>query len=74
MLAALPDSAAELALTEARPELGDRSPRQAARSREGRRQVAQWLKYRDAVARDGADMPPPDLGWMWQALRIEHLR
>lgn len=78
MLAELPDSEAEAALAEARPELAGRSPRQAARSRAGRRQVAQWLKYQEAVERDGADarqgQPPPDLGWMWQALGIEHLR
>jgi hypothetical protein len=70
---------AEALLSRPLPLLGNRSPRQAARSRDGRRQVAQWLKYEEA--RNHSEAPGElaavagaDLSWMWQALRIQHLR
>jgi hypothetical protein len=70
---------AETLLTQPLPLLGNRSPRQAVRSRDGRRQVAQWLKYEEARNHDEAPgelgaLAGADLSWMWQALRIEHLR
>ena len=69
---------AEAMLTMPLPALAGKSPRQAVRSRDGRRRVAQWLKYRESQDRGepaavGA-AAPGDLGWMWQALGIEHLR
>ncbi len=78
------DLAAAL-LTMPLPALGGKSPKQAARSRDGRRQLAQWLKYQETRssgqtdselgAAAGADLAyPRDLSWMWQALKIEHLR
>ncbi len=70
------DAAAAL-LTMPLPALGGKSPRQAARSRDGRRQVAQWLKYQEARSpgqAGGEVAAGADLGWMWQALKIEHLR
>ena len=79
---AAPDEAvdpAEATLTMPLPLLGGRSPKQAVRSRDGRRRVAQWLKYQEAPSHgeapgDLAAMAGADLSWMWQALRIEHLR
>lgn len=56
-------------------ELGDRSPEQAVRSKNGRWQVAQWLKYREARSgEDAGGAADADLDWMWSKLRIEHLR
>jgi len=77
--AAAPDpepDATETVLSTRLAALGGKSPRQAARSRAGRRQLAQWLKYRDARAGQVADETDAaaDLGWLWQALEIEHLR
>jgi hypothetical protein len=68
---------AEALLTSPLPVLGGKSPKQAVRSRDGRRRVAQWLKYQEA--RSHGEAPSDfaamaDLSWMWQALRIEHLR
>jgi hypothetical protein len=70
---------AEALLTKPLPLLGGRSPQQAVRSRDGRRRVAQWLKYEEArsdgeAPGDLAAMAGADLSWMWQALKIEHLR
>lgn len=70
---------AEALLTSPLPVLGGKSPKQAVRSRDGRRRVAQWLKYQEAQSHgeapsDLAAMAGADLSWMWQALRIEHLR
>lgn len=56
-------------------ELGGRSPQAAVRSKTGRWQVAQWLKYREAQSGEGAGgAADADLDWMWSKLRIEHLR
>jgi hypothetical protein len=83
--AAREEDAAEDLLTIPVPALGGKSPRQAARSRDGRRRVAQWLKYQEARSpgQAGSELAAPahsdldcprDLSWMWQALKIEHLR
>jgi len=70
---------AEALLHSPLPVLGGRSPKQAVRSRDGRRRVAQWLKYEEARSHDEAPgelaaMAGADLSWLWQALGIEHLR
>jgi hypothetical protein len=59
------------------PMLGDRTPRQAARSKAGREQVAAWLKYLEnqtAHRAEASDLPPYDFTWMWAALKITDLR
>jgi hypothetical protein len=59
------------------PMLGDRSPKQAVRSKSGRRQVAEWLKYLEnqSTHRAGASGEPCyDFTWMWEALGIADLR
>jgi hypothetical protein len=59
------------------PMLDGKSPRQAARSKTGRRKVAEWLKYLEnqAARRAGAGgMPAYDFGWMWEELKIADLR
>jgi hypothetical protein len=69
---------AEAMLAMPLPALAGKSPRQAVRSRDGRRRVAQWLKYRESQDRGDRPAigaaPAGDVGWMWQALGIEHLR
>lgn len=59
------------------PMLGDKTPRQAARSAKGRRAVANWLKE---LERTSARLPPDDpvrqydFGWMWRELGVADLR
>ena len=58
--------------------LGNRTPRAAARSARGRRDLVVWLKHlenRSSHAPDPADpMTTYDFTWLWQELGIEHLR
>jgi hypothetical protein len=57
--------------------LDGKSPRQAARSKTGRRKVAEWLKYLEnqtAHHAGAAGMPAYDFGWMWEELKIADLR
>jgi hypothetical protein len=57
--------------------LDGKSPRQAARSKAGRRKVAEWLKYLEnqtAHRAAGGGMPAYDFGWMWEELKIADLR
>lgn len=60
------------------PMLGNRTPRAAARSARGRRDLVVWLKHlenRSSHAPDPADpMTTYDFTWLWQDLGIEHLR
>ena len=59
------------------PILGGKSPRQAARSAQGRRAVANWLKgLEQSSARRAADDPMRDydFGWMWTELNVADLR
>jgi uncharacterized protein (DUF2384 family) len=68
------DSHYRRTLDEPVPMLGNRTPRECARTKAGRRKLANWLKeiengeLRQAAA-TGA--PPYDTGWMWRELRIE---
>ena len=60
-------------LDERVPMLGNRTPRQAAKTRKGRAEVVEWLKgienveSRSAV-REGRE--PMDTGWLWEELKI----
>ena len=57
--------------------LDGKSPRQAVRSRAGRRKVAEWLKYLEnqtAHHAGAAGMPAYDFGWMWEELKVADLR
>jgi hypothetical protein len=59
------------------PALGGRTPRQAARSRAGRRQLCALLKTmenNDLRAERATGRPPYDAGWLWEALGIAELR
>jgi hypothetical protein len=59
------------------PMLGGRSPKQAVRSKAGREQVVEWLKYlenQDAHRAQVQGEAAYDFTWMWQALGITDLR
>ncbi len=65
-------------LSEPIPMLGDLSPRAAAKSARGRKNLAVWLKHLENQSRHAEDRGDPmatyDFGWMWRELKIEHLR
>ena len=57
--------------------LDDATPREAARSENGRARVAQWLKYLENRAGSAGPTDPMatyDFGWIWLELNIEDLR
>ena len=57
--------------------LDGKSPKQAARSKAGRRKVADWLKYLENAAAHRAQAqghPAYDFGWMWEELKLADLR
>lgn len=58
--------------------LGDMSPRAAARSARGRRNLAAWLKYLENRSRNAPESNDPmatyDFTWLWQELKVEQLR
>ena len=57
--------------------LEGKSPRAAVRSKQGRDQVVEWLKYlENSAARRAADDPTAayDFTWMWAELGITDLR
>lgn len=65
-------------LDEPVPMLGNRTPRTAARSARGRRDLAVWLKH---LENHSSHVPNPDdpmatydFTWLWQELKVEHLR
>jgi hypothetical protein len=64
-------------LDEKVPMLGDRTPRQCARTKQGRKQLIRWLKdLENSELRQahGTDVPPFDFAWMWEELGIESER
>ena len=64
-------------LDEKVPMLGDRTPRQCARTKQGRKQLVRWLKdLENSELRQahGTGVPPFDFAWMWQELGIESER
>lgn len=55
------------------PALGDKTPRQALRTKAGRQQLIEWLKYlENGETRRAArqDEKPYDFTWMWQELGL----
>jgi hypothetical protein len=59
------------------PALGDKTPRQALRTENGRQRVIAWLKYlENGEARRAAHTgeTPYDFSWMWQELGLEQER
>lgn len=59
------------------PMLGNKTPRQAAKSAKGREKVAEWLKFLEngaAKQDDGSPMAGYDVSWMWQELGVADLR
>ena len=55
------------------PMLGGRSPRQAVRSKSGRRQAVEWLKHlenREGHRAQAQGETAYDFGWLWLALGI----
>lgn len=60
------------------PALGNRTPRAAARSAAGRRQIVAWLKYLENQAHHARNKGDPvgnyDFGWMWKELGVAALR
>jgi hypothetical protein len=58
--------------------IGDISPRAAARSARGRRNLAVWLKHLENRSRSAPDQNGPmatyDFTWLWRELKIEQLR
>ena len=65
-------------LDEAVPMLGDRTPRQAARTPAGREKLVTWLKFLENRSGYQADPTDPmatyDFGWLWRELGVENLR
>lgn len=65
-------------LDEPVPMLDGLSPRTAVNSAEGRKKVADWIKYLEKQSASFADPYDPmatyDFGWIWQELGIENLR
>jgi tyrosyl-tRNA synthetase len=65
-------------LDEPVPMLGNVSPRAAARSARGRRNVAAWLKHVENQSRNALNPNDPmatyNFTWLWQELRLEQLR
>ena len=59
------------------PMLGDRSPREAAQTPDGRRALVGWLKFMENTSAKTADLSvigSYDFGWMWHELGIADLR
>ncbi len=65
-------------LDEPVPMLGDRSPRQAARTPAGREKLVTWLKFLENRSGNQTDPTDPmatyDFGWLWRELGVENLR
>lgn len=64
-------------LDEPVPMLGNRTPRECARSKQGRKRLANWIKeiengeLRQAA---GTSVPPYDVSWMWRELGVDDER
>ena len=56
------------------PVLDGRTPRQAVKTRKGRGQVIEWLKYLENAEyrrANGDGREPHDMTWMWRELKLE---
>jgi hypothetical protein len=62
-------------LDEPIPALNNKTPRQAAKTKNGRKQVIEWLKYMENISVNQAGSNEPmatyDFTWMWEELGIE---
>jgi hypothetical protein len=61
-------------LDEPVPMLGNRTPRECARSKPGRKKLANWIKeIENGELRQAADtgVPPYDASWIWRELGVE---
>ena len=64
-------------LDEPLPMLGDKTPRQCAKSKTGREQVVEWLKYlenNELRRAAGQGQAPYDSSWMWEELKLAKYR
>lgn len=62
-------------LDEKVPMLGNKTPRQAAKTAKGRQALIAWLKFlENGTAKDETGMAGYDLSWMWEELGIVELR
>jgi hypothetical protein len=64
-------------LDEPIPTLGNRSPRQAAKTAKGREKVVDWLKMlENSSGRQAPDDPMAsyDFTWMWEELGVSEYR
>jgi hypothetical protein len=65
-------------LDEPVPMLGDRTPRQAARTPAGRERLVTWLKFLENRSGNQTNPTDPmatyDFGWLWRELGVENLR
>lgn len=71
------DSHYRAALDQSLPMLDGKTPRAAAKTKTGQRNVAEWLKYLEnqtARAADASGTRAYDFAWMWEELGIAHLR
>lgn len=58
------------------PTLHGKTPREAARTKEGQADVAKWIRYLEASQDRAVEngMPRYDCAWMWRELDVEHLK
>jgi hypothetical protein len=64
-------------LDEPVPMLGDRTPRECARSKQGRKKLANWIKeIENGELRQAAStgVPAYDVSWMWRELGVDEER
>lgn len=64
-------------LNEPIPMLGDKTPCQCAKSKAGREQVIEWLKYlenNELRRAAGQGQAPYDSSWMWEELKLAKYR
>lgn len=62
-------------LDETVPMLGNKTPRQAAKTAKGRQALVAWLKFlENGTASEAEGTPGYDFGWMWDELGIGGLR
>ena len=64
-------------LDEPIPVLGNKTPRQCARSKKGREKVIEWLKHLENNELHRAadqDQAPYDCRWMWEELKLTRWR
>jgi hypothetical protein len=56
------------------PVLNDKTPRECAKTKSGRKKVIEWLKYlenQELKRANKAHIEPYDFTWMWRELGLE---